>query len=625
MKRYANVRYEYVGYDCSWDDMQRMLLDGEIDMVTSAHKTAGREALFDFSAPIGTNSVQLNTRADNERFIAGQYDTYNGMTIGLVTGSSVNEKVAAFAQENGFTCSVKEYPGTEALEAALVSGEIDAIATSSLRRTSGEKTLSEFGSESFYAIVRKGDTELLSLINTAIEQMDASEGDWRNTLYYQNYGTENGTTLIFTSEERDYIAAHSEGGEKVIFATDNAWIPFISLQDGEYVGIIPDLIDRIMAMTGMRYEYRDPGADIFVESELHNGEVDLYLGYFYDVNLAEQNGYAMTSPFMTVEACRLTRKDAQQIRTVALSEVNPRLNGTLTLDADQTVLYYTNAQAAVEAVRNGKADAAYLYSFEGEYYQNRDGTGTLVYTAIPGTAMQLCAIASENADRTLVSIMSKCINTLTDSEVETIVSRNVTVAAQELTLTDYATMHPITAAVVLGIAVLVLVVILSILGRNQAQRKYHAEREAWFLAEQEKEQRYQAELKQARDAAEAASRAKTDFLFSMSHDIRTPMNAILGYCALMEKYEGDREKCADYLKKIRSSGDLLLELINNVLEMARIESGAMALDETTLNVHEVNDSLFNVFDEQMRTKGIRYSRTIDVQHDYVFCDSLKVR
>ena len=97
MKRYANVRYEYVGYDCSWDDMQRMLLDGEIDMVTSAHKTAEREALFDFSAPIGTNSVQLNTRADNERFIAGQYDTYNGMTIGLVTGSSVNEKVAVFA------------------------------------------------------------------------------------------------------------------------------------------------------------------------------------------------------------------------------------------------------------------------------------------------------------------------------------------------------------------------------------------------------------------------------------------------------------------------------------------------------------------------------------------------
>ena len=132
-------------------------------------------------------------------------------------------------------------------------------------------------------------------------------------------------------------------------------------------------------------------------------------------------------------------------------------------------------------------------------------------------------------------------------------------------------------------------------------------------------------LIEAQRSAEAANDAKTTFLFNMSHDIRTPMNAIVGYTGLMEKHINDTEKLVDCLGKIRSSSEILLDLINNVLEMARIESGAMVLDETVWDAYVINDSLFAILDEQMEAKGVKFTRSLNVEHQYVFCDSLKLR
>ena len=132
-------------------------------------------------------------------------------------------------------------------------------------------------------------------------------------------------------------------------------------------------------------------------------------------------------------------------------------------------------------------------------------------------------------------------------------------------------------------------------------------------------------LREEVDRADAASRAKTTFLFNMSHDIRTPMNAIIGYTTLMEKHMGEPDKLADYMKKIRSSGEFLLELINDVLEMARIESGTMVLDETTWDAYTMNDAIFAAFEAQMAAKGLRFTRSLDVQSRYVTCDGLKLQ
>lgn len=124
---------------------------------------------------------------------------------------------------------------------------------------------------------------------------------------------------------------------------------------------------------------------------------------------------------------------------------------------------------------------------------------------------------------------------------------------------------------------------------------------------------------------EQANLAKTTFLFSMSHDIRTPMNAIIGFTDLLEKHKDDKELVADYIQKIRFSSEFLLSLINNVLEMARIESGKATLDETYWNTEKFTDTISSVFDNQMKEKDITFTKNIQVEHKDILCDTTKVR
>lgn len=131
-------------------------------------------------------------------------------------------------------------------------------------------------------------------------------------------------------------------------------------------------------------------------------------------------------------------------------------------------------------------------------------------------------------------------------------------------------------------------------------------------------------LRKEKLAAERASNAKTAFLFNMSHDIRTPMNAIIGYADLMERYFNDTERCRGYLKKIRNASDFLLSLINNVLEMARIESGKVVLDEVICDANEIAKEVSDVYSGIMADKGIDFTLITDIRHPYHLCDKVKI-
>lgn len=144
-------------------------------------------------------------------------------------------------------------------------------------------------------------------------------------------------------------------------------------------------------------------------------------------------------------------------------------------------------------------------------------------------------------------------------------------------------------------------------------------------AEKEREEASNRALEEARKIAEEANEAKTRFLFSMSHDIRTPMNAIIGFRDLLEQHQDDPIKRADYLKKIQDASKLLLSIINNVLEMSRIESGSVKVETLVRSVYGFNDSLCNVFAEMMKQKKIQFKRSIEVKDNFVYCDPIKLR
>lgn len=140
-----------------------------------------------------------------------------------------------------------------------------------------------------------------------------------------------------------------------------------------------------------------------------------------------------------------------------------------------------------------------------------------------------------------------------------------------------------------------------------------------------KKEREQERILQKAKMAEEANKAKTAFLFNMSHDIRTPMNAIIGFTELLKKHIDDKQTILNYIEKIEASNSFLLSLINNVLEMARIESGKETLDETHCNMRELGDTLYNVFNTQMQEKNITLERSVCVEHLDIIADNTKMR
>ena len=146
-----------------------------------------------------------------------------------------------------------------------------------------------------------------------------------------------------------------------------------------------------------------------------------------------------------------------------------------------------------------------------------------------------------------------------------------------------------------------------------------------FKMRRYREQIHETELERAVHEAKCANEAKTRFLFNMSHDIRTPMNAIIGFADLLEKHIDEKERVRDYIGKIKSSSEFLLSLINYVLETARIESGKTSLKKEVRCVSGLIESLADIFEPEVRKKGLTYSYTKDIQHDYVIGDETKVR
>lgn len=305
--------------------MLDMLRRGEIDMLTSALKSPEREKEFAYSYPIGMKSILINARIDDNRFMTNDFNNFNGMTIGLLEGYNMNEDVARFAKENKFTFKAKYYSDEDDLTAALAKGEVDAVATSSLRKAHHEKTIAAFDSDFFYAIVQHSDSALLQSINNAIVQMNENEDDWQKTLFFDNYVDLVDDNIVFTPEEQEYIKAHSTDENAVVIATDRMWKPFSYIEEGTLKGIIPDYWKEAFALTGMKYKYVLFDEDDSQSNYMVECGADIYFGTSMTPSVAEKNNLLVSPPFMTSSVAMLFSRNTRNIRKIGLCEITPYL------------------------------------------------------------------------------------------------------------------------------------------------------------------------------------------------------------------------------------------------------------------------------------------------------------
>ena len=616
MARYWDVDYEYVGYDKSWEEMQRMLIDGEIDMVTSARRTPEREELFDFSRPIGTNNGILTVRSDNSTIVEGKYSTYDGMRVALLRGNSRNDEFAEYARTKGFTYKSVYFDSAEEIAEALQNGTVDAIVTSSLRKMNNERILEKFGSSDFYVIVKKGNTELLNKINYAIDQMNAAEGSWKTTLYNKNYETTDTKNLEYTEEEKRIIAQYSKENPLHVLC-DPTRYPYSYTENGEVKGILPDYFRKIADYAGLSYEFLVPATrDEYIAYQSNKDAVNISIDARLDTdNYAETKEWGLTAPYITMRMARVTRRDFDgkiHVVTTVNQTASTSIEDVLAPGAEK--LMCSTRQEMMEAVRDGKADAAFVYYYMAQAFVNSDTTGTMTYMPLEQPTFSYRMVVSSTENHALAGILTKAMYAMPDNLVEDLATQYTTYKATNLTLADTIRLHSVTAVAIIVFISWMAVALIVILNRLQTRKKLQ-------LAAQQKAK----EMAVLAEQAQAASKAKSTFLSNMSHDIRTPMNAIIGFTniALHQDSVPEMHNC---LKKIEESSDHLLSLLNDVLDLSRIESGKVEFSPVPANITAVTDSVIEIVKGMLLNRELNFEvHREPLQNPYVMTEPVRIR
>ena len=616
MARYWDVDYEYVGYDKSWEEMQRMLIDGEIDMVTSARRTPEREELFDFSRPIGTNNGILTVRSDNSTIVEGKYSTYDGMRVALLRGNSRNDEFAEYARTKGFTYKSVYFDSAEEIAEALQNGTVDAIVTSSLRKMNNERILEKFGSSDFYVIVKKGNTELLNKINYAIDQMNAAEGSWKTTLYNKNYETTDTRNLEYTEEEKRIIAQYSKENPLHVLC-DPTRYPYSYTENGEVKGILPDYFRKIADYAGLSYEFLVPATrDEYIAYQSNKDAVNISIDARLDTdNYAETKEWGLTAPYITMRMARVTRRDFDgkiNVVTTVNQTASTSIEDVLAPGAEK--LMCSTRQEMMEAVRDGKADAAFVYYYMAQAFVNSDTTGTMTYTLLEQPTFSYRMVVSSTENHALAGILTKAMYAMPDNLVEDLATQYTTYKATNLTLADMIRLHPVTVVAIIVFISWMAVTMIIIVNRLRTRRKLQ-------LAAQQKAK----EMTVLAEQAQAASKAKSTFLSNMSHDIRTPMNAIIGFTniALHQDSVPEMHNC---LKKIEESSDHLLSLLNDVLDISRIESGKVEFSPVPANITAVTDSVIEIVKGMILNRELNFEvHREPLQNPYVMTEPVRIR
>ncbi|MBD5161335.1 MAG: response regulator [Oscillibacter sp.] len=763
VSQYSHLNFSFVGYDQSWEDMQAMLDRGEIDVVTSARKTSQREEKYAFSLPIGRNSTVLSIQAGNTRQRSGDYATYDGITVGVLSGSSQNQSLAEFARENGFSYHARVYADSDRMAEDLQNGTIDAVLSSNLRRTKNEKTLDIIETDYFYAIVRKEDTELLAEINYAIDQMNVNEGDWSNVLYYKYYGNNSSSTLSYTERELAYIQDVAAGRKQITVTSMGDRKPYSYVEDGELKGILPDYFARLMELAGLPYETVVPGDRSEYYALVDNDGVDVVIDWRQEELHTDEfarNGF-YTDAYLNTGVALVTRKDfSGRINTLAVAD----LLGDLAIEQDMIgnaeVLTCQTKESALQAVLNGKADATYVYTYTAQSFVNNNPTASLQYSMVDSMRFDFKMYVRNSCDHELITILNKCIEQMPGDVISQLITAYTANMSSNVSFSQYMRAHPeiVVLASLLAAATISVIISLYLRSRwnqrllqttehanrkleeqlavvNTLSRDYlnvyavNARRDAArvvklagyvapgldpnskeevsytdfmldyinnrvFSEDREyltealaldtvieklgagteysgsyrvladdaihtfqficathlkadgsfqdpgnffllgfrnidevvsRDQEQKAVLEAALAEARRANVAKTTFLNNMSHDIRTPMNAIIGFTSLALTHIENRNQVEGYLGKILTSSKHLLSLINDILDMSRIESGKVKIEENEASLPEIMHDLKTIVQADVKAKQLSFHvDTLDVTNETIICDRLRL-
>ncbi len=619
VRYYTGWRYEYV--TGTLNELLGMLSRGEIDIMSHVGKTAEREKTMLFSAePQGRETHYLYVDGPSASIDAEDLTTLNGKNIGVIKGDFRTELFLAWCEKNNVSCNIKEYPSVEAIHVALHSGDIHATSLSSMGAASvpeGKwRVILRFEDAPVYFAVKSGaeGESLVAQLNDAHGQILALNEDYGQELqqkYIKAYGLQ---VPLLTEEEQAWIA---ERGSLVVGYCDNRRPLAFTDEKGKLAGLLSVYLETMAKEYGLRFETKAYATGVELLTALRNREVDIISPVGYDYGMAEAYGLVVTNP-LTVETMIAVYKGYKGTQPKDIFEEIAVLEHSIT-EMDYAKRFYpaskwiqaSTIKEAIDLVAEDKAGCYIIRSSTWSWYKtDYPLLADLQTLTLPDSnAVNMCI---RDEDIELLPILNKGISLLSEADVnQTIVAYSD--ARSEVTWFTLMKENPITTAVG-TLAILLLIGLVFVLYRLKTEKSYLKKLEV-----------ANAKAEQARVEAERANQAKSTFLTSMSHDIRTPMNAIIGMTTLASKHLNSPDYVRNCLGKVTLASDHLLTLINDVLDINKIESGNLSLSPTVFSLADSIMNLANIGRHQLQEKNHRFEiRVHNISQEYLFADELRI-
>ena len=616
---YTGWKFEYV--KCDWSNCFDKLENDEMDIMGDISYTDERAQKMLFSDdPMSEEKYILYADLSDMDIGTSDFKSLDGKRIGVLMGTEPEIMLTEWENKNGIHTEHVNVNNNDDVEKKLANHEIDCFVSleESIWSEQGISSVTTIGKSGIYFAINKERSDIKTELDYAMRQLEQDSPFFKADLYKKYFTLDYKQSL--TSKEKSWVEEH--GGIKIGFLNNDQAIFSMDQETGKLTGMLAEYISYAKDCLGnQKLEFNICEYDDYNEmlQALQDHEIDMIFYAGRNPDLAEKKGYTLTNTAWTYSLMAVTDEknfNEDRVYTVAVPKEKEALKQHIAFNYPQWKLVdYDSFNDAEDMVIKENADCFIMGTSQVIKYDNNKD-----FKSIPLTKTMEACFAVRRGEGNLLSILNKTLKDM-PSDMLTSALAIYDSTADKVTFLDFVKDNMLAFFVTAGFFVLTIIGIILVLLRKARK----AEAAAKLAANDT--QKLNDKLEIALKKAEDASLAKTRFLNNMSHDIRTPMNAILGYAQLMEsELNGkDMPETLEHLEKLQQSGNLLLSIINNVLDMAKIESGRMELDENYCRIEAVWKSLFAVFDEKARKKNIALHYTMNVEHEHVLTDVTKIK
>ena len=592
-------KYEYV-YG-SFKECLDMLADGEIDILGNVSYTPERAESIDYSTyAAGTERYWIYTREDHTDLMDGDPKQMNGCRIGVADGSYQKELLEKWLDSNQIQAEVVVCKGYDEMIEKLDADELDALVIPVLSVNSDFIAIANIGASDCYFGVSKSRPDLLKELNSAMEEINNTETDYSSKLYAR-YEGKAVINYVLNKEEKQWLDAH-ENTIRVGYLKDN--LPFCGEENGKLTGILGTVLDTVQEKYKITIKAVPCSTGVEMNEALQSGKIDIAGPIIQDFYTQEQFQVVLTDAIFDITPVVIYKgkEYSSSLSTIAVTE-NSLYSGLMVslLFPDAEIKQYDTQEECLEAVANGKVGATVVPSSKINLLNESPLTQSLSFAEM--AKRQELGMFTTRENRRAATIINKAIEQSSNVLNGVVLAQN-SVSEKEMTLQDILAEH---AGLVIGVSFVIIFVLLLLVYSLSVSRKKQMEA-----------------LKEAQDA-NAANIAKTTFLNHMSHDLRTPMNAIVGFTDIAMKRKPDKE-VENCLKKIRQSSEYLMTLINDVLDISRIESGKLEYKPVPTDLRDMINTVLSIAKGYMENRDLNlYVSREKLKTPYVMADELRIR